>query len=189
VPWQAPVDGSVRQIEKVKGSEALPLSTDAVIVSAPPTLLTPTANTPVPFTGTTTKPGSLGVVAIATMSAVDAAEADSRSVFTPSTECAGMVLVPLKLNSTIVGVITALGVRLSTKVWAWPPAMSTGLFGVPVGAFVFGSVVWNVSAPARAWLCLRLQRGYSAAEVGGGGQGEGRTRWGSAGGRAFKFSS
>src|SRR5262245_23350148 len=70
-------------------------------------------------------------------------QADSKSVLRPVTGNAEGRFVQPKLRATSVAPKGGLGVKAIKKVWGAPGGMSAGVFGLPVRAFVLGSVVWN----------------------------------------------
>ena len=60
---------------------------------------------------------------------------------TPGVTGAGSLLAQPKRNCTSAGSMGAVGVKASTKLWAAPAAISTGVLREPVSALVAGSVV------------------------------------------------
>jgi hypothetical protein len=89
------------------------------------------SNAPVPFApGIFTMPSLLGVAPMATMSATGVAEAEKRRVLTPGMIGAGSVLAHLKLSSTSVGAIGAVGINPKANLWAAPAGISMGPRGL-----------------------------------------------------------
>ena len=70
------------------------------------------------------------------------AEADSKSVLTPSRAGAGPALAQENANATLLGEKGAVGISETTKVRVAPGSISTGVLGPPVRALLCGSVVW-----------------------------------------------
>src|SRR5262245_6214718 len=138
-----PVWGFVWHKARLTGRVAVPVSAETVMLAPAPRLNEATANTPVPtMFEIFTIPSLLGVLARAITSGTGVMEAESRSVLRPTIVGAGLVLVPVKMNATSVGPITAVGVIAIRKLWEPPlAAMLTGVFGDPVNAFVCESVV------------------------------------------------
>src|SRR5262249_8728661 len=141
---QAPVIAFVSQRTAVTGRVALPVSADTVSLPPAPTFVVATAKVPVPDEpGMFTIPSLPGGAASAMTCGEGSGEAATSSVFSPTTVGARSVLVQLNPNWMSVASNPAVGVRVSTNVWFAPGAISTGVFGVPIGWFVEGSVAWN----------------------------------------------
>ena len=101
-----PVAGLVSHRLITTGNATLPVSADAVMPALAPTFTVATPNTPIPLVpGIFTIPGSGGSVAAnATMSGTGVAEAESRSVFSPTLVGAGSLSEGLLVAGGVVGV-------------------------------------------------------------------------------------
>src|SRR5262252_5942284 len=125
------------------GRGTSPVSAETVIVPPAPRFIAATEKIPVPVVpGILTIPSFFNVALMATMSGTGVVEADSSRVLRPETTGAAIALAQKKFNGTSVAGIAAVGVKKNTNVCAPLLAgMSTGVFTVPVTAFVAGSVV------------------------------------------------
>lgn len=139
---QAAVTGLLSQMDKFTCNVTLPVSGVAVILSWLPTFTVATANALAPkLLGNVTIPSPVGVAARATISGTGVSEADKRSEFTPGIFTANALLVHAKANSTSIGSNAVSGVSDTRNVCKPLAGISTGVSGVPVTAFVAGSVV------------------------------------------------
>src|SRR5436309_9580567 len=83
------------------------------------------------------------------MSGTGVADPESSSVSSPGICAAALALAQAKFRATSVGGNGAVGVSAKTKLCEPPEAMSTGVLGLPVTVFVFGSVVWKANPAVR----------------------------------------
>src|SRR6185436_6681573 len=90
-------------------------------------------------------PSLVGVAASAITSGTTVSEAVRRRVLTPPMMTALARLVQLNPNVTSVEQNAAVGVSAMMKLWGLPATTLTGVFGVPVGWFVVGSVTWKLN--------------------------------------------
>src|SRR5262245_62060610 len=154
-PRQLAVVTFVSHMVMVMGNVALPTSADTVIMPVTPTFVVATAKAPMPvLAGTLTMPSFSSVAASAMMSGTGLEDAVRFSVFNPTTVGARSVFVQLKPNWISVGLISSVGVSEITKVCVVPPGIFTGVFGVPIGRFVAGSVAWNVKGVGTPVSCV-----------------------------------
>ena len=133
----------VWQSEMFTGKFTIPVSAEAVMMPIAPTLVAAIEKTPVPVTpGICTIPSPDGVTAMAIISGVGVFDAESSRVLTPLMIGAAVVLVLVQLNcgSTSIGLKATVEVKAITKLWLASGAIVAGVFGVPVRAFVSGSV-------------------------------------------------
>ena len=110
-----PDDGLVWQSVLVTGSEAAPVSADAVIDPVAPTLTVATAKAPAPFVpGILRMPSPDAVAPRATISGTGEVEADSNRVFRPTTFGAALLLLQLAVIETSVAENGPVGVIAKT---------------------------------------------------------------------------
>jgi hypothetical protein len=139
---QEPVLGFVWQMNTLRGSGFPPVSAVTVMAPLDPTLTVATLKATLPVApGMTAVSVGVAVAARATMSGVAVFEADIKSVLTPVIGFTGCVLELAKLSGTLTGPNEAVGVMAMTKLCRPPLGMLTGVFGVPMGWFVTGSVI------------------------------------------------
>jgi hypothetical protein len=81
-------------------------------------------------------PSLLVVLPIATISGEAVLEADSKKVFKPVWEGAGLVLIQSKTIGIFVAEKAADGVMPNTKFWLPPAGILTGVFGLPINSLV-----------------------------------------------------
>ena len=107
----SPVWGSVWHTLRTTGRAVFPVSAETVIPALAPTFVDATANAPLPtMFEIFTIPSLLSVLDRAMTSGTGMMDAESNSVLRPTTVGAGLVLVPVKVNATSVGAMTAVGV-------------------------------------------------------------------------------
>lgn len=112
------------------GSNALPVSADAVMFPVAPTLTVATAKAPEPFVpGMSTMPPV--AAAKATMSGTEVIDAESSKVFSPVLIGAGSLFAQSKLNCTSVGEKGAVSVTAKIKLCS-APAIFAAVLGNPV---------------------------------------------------------